>query len=30
VVLEKAAQSCPVALSLHPDIVQDVSFTYPD
>lgn len=26
--LERAALSCPVALSIHPDIVQDVSFTY--
>ncbi len=24
-VLERAARTCPVALSLHPDIVQDVS-----
>jgi putative redox protein len=29
-VLEQAARTCPVALSLHPDIVQDVSFAYPD
>lgn len=26
--LERAARSCPVALSLHPDIVQDVVFDY--
>lgn len=29
-VLEKAAHSCPVALSIHPEIVQEVSFQYPD
>jgi putative redox protein len=28
--LERIAHTCPVARSLHPDIVQDVSFTYPD
>jgi putative redox protein len=28
--LERAAHTCPVALSLHPDVVQDVSFTWPD
>src|ERR1043165_391833 len=28
--LEKAAHSCPVALSLHPDVVQDIAFAYPD
>ncbi len=28
--LEQAAHTCPVALSLHPEIVQDVSFSYPD
>ena len=27
-VLEKAALSCPVALSLHPDIRQEVEFNY--
>ena len=26
--LERAARTCPVALSLHPDIVQDVAFAY--
>jgi putative redox protein len=28
--LEQAAHTCPVSLSLHPEIVQDVSFVYPD
>jgi putative redox protein len=28
--LQKIAHACPVALSLHPDVVQDVSFVYPD
>ncbi len=28
--LRTIAHACPVALSLHPDVVQDVSFTYPD
>lgn len=27
-VLERAALTCPVALSLHPDIVQDVQFRW--
>jgi putative redox protein len=26
--LERAAHTCPVALSLHPEIVQDVSFAW--
>ena len=28
--LEKAAHACPVALSLHPEVVQEISFVYPD
>jgi putative redox protein len=28
-VLERAAHTCPVALSLHPEVVQEISFTYP-
>ena len=28
--LTKIAHSCPVALSLHPEVVQEVSFIYPD
>lgn len=28
--LERAALGCPVTLSLHPDVVQDVAFTWPD
>jgi uncharacterized OsmC-like protein len=28
--LEQAARTCPVALSLHPDIAQDVQFVWPD
>ena len=27
-ILENTARTCPVALSLHPDLVQEVSFTY--
>ncbi len=27
-ILEKAARTCPVALSIHPDINQEVSFQY--
>lgn len=29
-ILERAGKTCPVALSLHPDIRQDVTFIYPD
>ncbi len=29
-ILERAGRTCPVALSLHPDIRQDVTFIYPD
>jgi putative redox protein len=28
--LEKIAHACPVALSLHPDITQEISLVYPD
>jgi putative redox protein len=28
--LRQIAHACPVALSLHPDVVQEVSVTYPD
>jgi len=28
--LEQVARTCPVALSLHPDIAQDIVFTWPD
>lgn len=27
-ILEKAARNCPVALSLHPEIEQDITFSY--
>jgi putative redox protein len=27
-ILEKAAKSCPVALSLHPDVLQEIQFVY--
>ena len=29
-ILEKAAKNCPVAKSLHPDLVQNVSFNFQD
>jgi putative redox protein len=28
--LENAARTCPVARSIHPDIIVDVNFSYPD
>jgi putative redox protein len=28
--LKTIAHGCPVALSLHPEVVQEVSFSYPD
>ncbi len=28
--LQQLAHGCPVALSLHPDVVQEISFSYPD
>jgi len=28
VLLERAARTCPVALSIHPDIIQDVTFDF--
>jgi len=28
--LEKAVLTCPVALSLHPDITQNIQFIWPD
>lgn len=27
-ILENAARTCPVALSLHPDLIQNISFLY--
>jgi hypothetical protein len=27
-ILERTAMTCPVALSLHPDIEQDIKFRY--
>jgi len=27
-IIEKAAKTCPVALSLHPDLIQDVAFIF--
>jgi uncharacterized OsmC-like protein len=27
-IIENAAKTCPVALSLHPDLVQTISFKY--
>lgn len=29
-ILEKAGRTCPVAFSLHPDIVQNIEFIWPD
>ena len=29
-IIEKTALSCPVAKSLHPDIIQNISFIWPD
>lgn len=29
VIIEKAGRTCPVALSLHPDIVQHITFIWP-
>ena len=29
-IMERAALTCPVALSLHPDIRQEVTFNYPE
>jgi putative redox protein len=28
--IEECVHTCPVALSIHPDIVVDVTFAYPD
>jgi uncharacterized OsmC-like protein len=30
VILERAARTCPVALSLHPELKQEISFDWPD
>lgn len=29
-ILERAARTCPVALSLHPELIQEISFDWPD
>lgn len=29
-ILENAARTCPVAMSLHPDLVQNLTFLWPD
>lgn len=29
-ILENTARTCPVAKSIHPDIIQDVTFIYPE
>lgn len=29
-ILDLAARTCPVALSLHPDLIQNISFNYED
>lgn len=29
-ILEKAGRTCPLAFSLHPDIVQNIEFIWPD
>lgn len=29
-VLERAARACPVGLSLHPEVVQDIAIAWPD
>ena len=29
-ILEVAGRTCPVALSLHPDIQQNITFVWPD
>jgi putative redox protein len=30
VLLERIAHTCPVARSLHPDVIQETTFTYTD